>query len=171
MLRFPNPGSDVSGYIRIFQALFDELQASQPFSLDDMTRVMVGRNLATSSGYMGQEALERSTRKNRSLDPFYNQSKAYSELYRILGWQHPQPDNKLLFSCTRARLSQARVKPRWAIKASYSSKRALYSKNGRGSALRPKRPVGAGPSVSGMKYQLFLTPAILDQSSFNLLTP
>jgi hypothetical protein len=100
VLRFPNPGSDVSGYIRIFQALFDELQNSQPFSLDDMTRVMVGRNLATSSGFMGQEALDRSTRADRSRDPFYNQSKAYSELYRILGWQHPQPDNKLFFSFT-----------------------------------------------------------------------
>lgn len=100
MLRFPNPGSDVSGYIRIFQALFAELQNSQPFSLDDMTRVMVDHNLATSSGYMGQKALERSTRTKRSLDAFYNQSKAYSELYRILGWQHPQPDAKLLFSFT-----------------------------------------------------------------------
>lgn len=61
---------------------------------------MVGRNLATSSGYMGQAALDRSTRVDRSRDPLYNQSKMYSELYRMLGWLHPQPENRLLFSFT-----------------------------------------------------------------------
>jgi hypothetical protein len=101
LLRLPNPGSDIPGFIRIFQALFEALKDTQPISLDDMSRTMVAQNLATSSGYMGEEALERSTReKNRSLDPLYNQSKSYSELYRLLGWLHPLPNNRLNFTFT-----------------------------------------------------------------------
>lgn len=38
---------------------------------------------------MGDEALSRSTRKDRSRDPLYNQSKLYSELFKVLGWIHP----------------------------------------------------------------------------------
>jgi hypothetical protein len=100
VLRLPNPGSDISGFVRIFQFLYEELKDFQPFSLDDMTEALIKNNLATSSGFVGEEALERSTRENRSLDPLYNQSKAYSELYRMLGWIHPQPDSKLNFSFT-----------------------------------------------------------------------
>lgn len=100
MLRFPNPGSDIPGFIRIFQALFESLKEAQPFSLDDMSRTMVTQNLATSSGYMGEQALERSTRADRSRDPLFNQSKMYSELYRTLGWLHPLPHNRLNFTFT-----------------------------------------------------------------------
>lgn len=100
MLRLPNPGSDISGFLRIFQFLYEELKDYQPFSLDDMTHALIRNNLATSSGFMGDAALERSTRDDRSLDPLYNQSKAYSELYRMLGWIHPQENSKLTFSFT-----------------------------------------------------------------------
>ena len=100
MLRFPNPGSDIGGFIRIFQALYDELCESPGISLDDISKTLVQRNLATSSGYMGHEALELSTRPNRSRDPLYNQSKSYSELYRLLGWMHPLPESRLTFTFT-----------------------------------------------------------------------
>jgi hypothetical protein len=80
--------------------LFESLKEAQPFSLDDMSRTMVSQNLATSSGYMGEQALERSTRADRSRDPLYNQSKMYSELYRTLGWLHPLPNNRLNFTFT-----------------------------------------------------------------------
>jgi len=100
MIRFANPGSDISSFTRIFQVLFEELQEVQPFSLDDISAALVRRNLATSSGYAGEEALARSTRSDRSRDPLYNQSKMYSELFRVLGWLHPTADSRLSFVFT-----------------------------------------------------------------------
>ncbi|WP_234774569.1 hypothetical protein [Paraburkholderia tropica] len=86
MLRIPNPGSDIDKFIQIFQDLHAELKDSGDFDLDDMTRAMIARNNVSSQGAFGQEALIRSTRANRSLDPLYNQSKAYAELFRTFGW-------------------------------------------------------------------------------------
>lgn len=100
MLRFPNPGSDIDSFIRIYQELFSALYQKASFDLDDMSATLVERNLATSSGYMGQEALMRSTRRDRSRDPLYNQSKMYSELYKILGWFHPVGGRALEFKFT-----------------------------------------------------------------------
>lgn len=100
MLRIANPGSDIDGFIRIFRTLFDVLKDRQPFDLDDMSSAMVKNNLATSCGYMGDRALALSTRADRSRDPLYNQSKMYSELYRTLGWIHPQADDRLRFTFT-----------------------------------------------------------------------
>lgn len=100
MLRFPNPGSDISGFIRIYVELYDSLSDRESFGLDDFTNVLIERNLATSSGFTGEEALGRSTRADRSRDPLYNQSKSYSELYKILGWLHPIPDSALNFRFT-----------------------------------------------------------------------
>lgn len=100
MLRFPNPGSDISGFIRIYIELYNSLSDRESFGLDDFTNVLIERNLATSSGFAGEEALERSTRADRSRDPLYNQSKSYSELYKILGWLHPISDSALNFRFT-----------------------------------------------------------------------
>ena len=100
MIRFANPGSDISGFTRIFQALVEALEDRQPFSLDDISEALVSNGLATSSGFMGAEALRRSTRKDRSRDPLYNQSKMYSELFRLLGWIHPTEESRLDFRFT-----------------------------------------------------------------------
>jgi hypothetical protein len=114
VLRFPNPGSDIDGFIRIFHELFDALEARQTFGLDDMSRVLVERNLATSSGFMGAAALERSYRADRSRDALYNQSKMYSELYKALGWIHPTVGSALTFKFTflGAHAANARRDPR-----------------------------------------------------------
>jgi hypothetical protein len=85
MLRMPNPGSDVDTIVRIFQELYHDLGDYPTFELDDITRAMIKRRNVTSQGALGDEALRRSTRPNRSLDPLYNQSKMYAEVYRILG--------------------------------------------------------------------------------------
>lgn len=100
MLRFPNPGSDIDSFIRMYQELFEALREQTSFDLDDMSRVLVERNLATSSGYMGDEALRRSFNEDRSRDRLYNQSKMYSELYKVLGWLHPTPNSALKFQFT-----------------------------------------------------------------------
>jgi hypothetical protein len=100
MLRIPNPGSDIDSFLRIFHELFEALREQATFNLDDMTEVLVKRNLATSSGYMGAEAMRRSYNEDRSLDGLFNQSKMYSELYKALGWFQPTPKSALIFQFT-----------------------------------------------------------------------
>ncbi|HDR7314286.1 hypothetical protein ACRS52_18985 [Bacillus cytotoxicus] len=100
MIRFPNPGSNIPTMTKIFQVLYSYLNKQYSFSLDDMSRTLTLANLASSSGYMGEEALNRSTRKERALDPLYNQSKMYAEVYRTLGWIQSTPESKLTFSFT-----------------------------------------------------------------------
>jgi hypothetical protein len=86
MLRIANPGSDIDQFVRIFRDLHAVLKDRADFDLDDMTQAMVDRNNVSSQGAFGEEAIRRSTRKDRSRDPLYNQSKMYAELYRTLGW-------------------------------------------------------------------------------------
>ncbi|WNC14355.1 hypothetical protein [Brevibacillus brevis] len=100
MQRFPNPGSDIPTFIRIFQILHSYLKNNGSFSLDDMSSTLTYTNLASSSGYMGEQALRLSTRNDRSRDPLYNQSKMYAELYRILGWIQSTEEKTLEFSFT-----------------------------------------------------------------------
>ena len=99
MLRFPNPGSTIGNFVRIYTEVFNRL-SGRVSTLDEITSVVVAANLATSSGYMGNEAITRSTRKDRSRDPLYNQHKMYAELFRWLGWLHPTEDSALNFTCT-----------------------------------------------------------------------
>ncbi len=81
----PNPGSDINIVARIFREIYPDLKDRSTFGLDDMTRSMIDHNLVTSQGALGEEALKRSTRPDRSRDPLYNQSKMYAEVYRLLG--------------------------------------------------------------------------------------
>ena len=99
MIRFPNPGSDITNFMAVFNAAFEQLYG-QVFDLDSMVDAVVKENLATSLGYMGAEAIARSTRTDRSRDPLYNQLKMYSELFRALGWIHPTEQSALNFSFT-----------------------------------------------------------------------
>ena len=101
MIRFPNPGSDMPSFIRIFQTLYTYLNDRSWFNLDDMSSTLTSMNLAASSGYVGEQALSLSTRADRSRDPLYNQSKMYAELFRTLGWMvSDDPDNALRFRFT-----------------------------------------------------------------------
>lgn len=72
--------------MRVFRDIHDILKDRGGFGLDDISRAMIARNNVTSQGAIGDEALRRSTRKDRSRDPIYNQSKMYAELFRTLGW-------------------------------------------------------------------------------------
>lgn len=118
MLRFPNPGSDISAFVRTYQSLFRALHHQSGFTLDDISKALIASNLATSSGHIGQEALKRSTRPDRSLDPLFNQSKMYSELFRILGWIHPAPGSKqrFVFSYLGAHIGLAESEPTLLVK-------------------------------------------------------
>lgn len=99
MLRFPNPGSTIGNFVAVYAAAFTALHG-RTVDLDDIVQATVEANLATSSGYMGSEAISRSTRTDRSRDPLYNQLKMYAELFRALGWLHPTPDSALQFTFT-----------------------------------------------------------------------
>ena len=100
MIRFPNPGSNLDNMAEIFVMLFNDLSTRDTFNLDDMSASMVRHNLAASCGRMGEEALRRSSRPDRTRDPLYNQSKMYSEVYRSLGWITSLADSRLTFQFT-----------------------------------------------------------------------
>ena len=87
MLRFPNPSSKIRNFVRAYTVAHQEL-AGKIVQIDDIVRAVVGDNLATSSGHIGDEAIARSTKSDRSRDPLYNQVKMYAELFRVLGWIH-----------------------------------------------------------------------------------
>lgn len=87
MLRFPNPGSTLENFVEVFVVTFVRYQG-QIIDLDDIVEVVVDSNLATSSGYMGREAVIRSKREDRTRDPLFNQLKMYAELFRSLGFLH-----------------------------------------------------------------------------------
>jgi len=99
MLRFPNPGSTISNFVAVYTAAFKALNG-RVVGLDDIVRAVVNANLATSSGYVGEEAVNRSTREDRSRDPLYNQMKMYAELFRTMGWLHPTAASSLRYTFT-----------------------------------------------------------------------
>jgi hypothetical protein len=99
MLRFPNPGSTTSNFVAVYRAAFERLHG-KVVGLDDIVAATVAANLATSSGYMGAEAIARSTRDDRSRDPLYNQLKMYAELFRAHGWLHPTERSALNYTFT-----------------------------------------------------------------------
>jgi hypothetical protein len=99
MLRFPNPGSTIANFVAVYAAAFKALNG-HVVGLDDLVRAVVDANLATSSGYVGDEAVNRSTREDRSRDPLYNQMKMYAELFRTMGWLHPTAAGSLNYTFT-----------------------------------------------------------------------
>ncbi len=99
MLRFPNPGSTIANFVSVYGSAFSKLNG-RIVDLDNIVEAVVAANLATSSGYMGTEAVTRSTRQDRSRDPLYNQLKMYAELFRTLGWLHPTHQSSLNFTFT-----------------------------------------------------------------------
>ena len=101
MIRFPNPGSDINQLINIFKLLYANLSTAHSFDLNNMADVMVGANVASSSGYIGVQALEKSyEHTDTSLNPLYNQAKMYAEVYRVLGWIVSGEDAALRFNFT-----------------------------------------------------------------------
>ncbi len=92
VLRFPNPVSDVPKFVDVFRILHTHLKTPN-FGHDDIVKVMIDNGQVSSCGTVGEAALSRSTRDDRSRDPLFNQVKMYSELFRMLGWLHPGSDS------------------------------------------------------------------------------
>ena len=89
----------MANFVAVYKAAFKRYRG-QVVQLDDMVQATVEANLATSSGYMGTEAIARSTRKDRSRDPLYNQLKMYAELFRSLGWLRSTESSALNYTFT-----------------------------------------------------------------------
>lgn len=116
-LRFPNPVSDIRKFCDTYHYLYSDLGEETDFNLYDIRDVLIENKLMTSSGAVGEKAKKRSYNKDKSRDPLYNQSKMYSELFRMLGWIHPGK-RKLNFHTTelgsyinRDRMSWEDIKP------------------------------------------------------------
>lgn len=99
VLRLPNPGSDLDRFVSTFALIAREAE-SRPFDLDFMTSVMTKHFQASSMGAHGEEAVRLSTRDDRTRDPLFNQSKMYSELYRMLGWIRSTQNSHSTFTVT-----------------------------------------------------------------------
>lgn len=101
MIRFPNPGSDIDQLKNIFDLIYINLSKFEYFDLNNMTVVMTNENVASSSGYIGTEALERSYQTSDfSRNPLYNQAKMYAEVYRFLGWITSTEESSLKYTFT-----------------------------------------------------------------------
>lgn len=91
MIRFPNPKSNLISLRKVFnEAVICSFDLKKgPISHDDIGRVAAEKGLISSSGYIGEQAIEKSFNRDRSLDRIYNQVKMLTELYRMLGWVLP----------------------------------------------------------------------------------
>lgn len=90
IFRFSNAVSDIGKFISTYKQLYHHFieytNAEEYFNHDDAAKFLALNGLATSLGAVGEEALNRSTRDDKSRDPLYNQHKSYSEMFRMLGW-------------------------------------------------------------------------------------
>jgi hypothetical protein len=85
--------------VKTYQIIHRQTGADS-FDLDMISRILTAHFQASSTGAVGAEALARSHNKDRSRDPLYNQSKMYSELFRMLGWLRPPLGRRLEFRNT-----------------------------------------------------------------------
>jgi hypothetical protein len=89
IFRFANAASDIRKFIQTYKTIYNEFHAKPGFKHDDVIQTLIKNGLVSSSGAIGQVALARSTRTDRTRDPLFNQIKMYSEIYRMLGWYIP----------------------------------------------------------------------------------
>lgn len=87
MIRFRNPISDMNVLIQNFRKMYIDFSNMESFNLDNIAEFFARERLASSSGYIGNEALLRSYQiKDDSRKSMKMQAKSYAELFRLLGW-------------------------------------------------------------------------------------
>lgn len=87
MIRFRNPISDIEILIENFKKMYVKFSNMDYFDLDHIAEFFAREQLASSSGYVGDEALKRSYQiKDDSRKSMKMQAKSYTELFRFLGW-------------------------------------------------------------------------------------
>lgn len=87
MIRIPNPKSDIFEYITIVSLLeeYTKTSGQLTFTFDDISFVLASKGKISSQKAVGSQAVQASFRKDRSLDGAFNQSKALSEVLRLMG--------------------------------------------------------------------------------------
>lgn len=85
MIRFRNPSSSLESLIAIFKQLYLDLADVEYFDNDDIANVLSRANLMASSGFTGEQALEKGANTDRSRDKTYNNAKMHAEIFRLLG--------------------------------------------------------------------------------------
>lgn len=90
VFRFSNAVSDIDRFISTYKRLYghfiEKTNNGEYFNHEEAASFLALEGLASSLGAIGEEALNRSTRPDKSRDPLYNQHKSYSEIFRMLGW-------------------------------------------------------------------------------------
>lgn len=88
MIRLPNPKSDIQEFIKIISVIntFVEQNATTNFNFDDLSKSLTQNGTISSQKAFGSKAIEASFREDKSLDAVFNQSKAISEVLRLLGF-------------------------------------------------------------------------------------
>jgi hypothetical protein len=120
VLRFPNPVSDVPKFVDVFRLLHQYL-ITPNFGQDDIVKILIEQGQVSSCGTVGDDALARSTREDRSRDPLFNQAKMYSELFRMLGWIHPGTDQgHFVFSDIAPYIASERINSSLILESLYS---------------------------------------------------
>ena len=87
MIRLPNPKSDIQEYIKIISVIntYTEQSGIINFNFDDLSKNLTKIGNISSQKSFGSKAMEASFREDKSLDSVWNQSKALSEVLRLLG--------------------------------------------------------------------------------------
>lgn len=99
VFRFSNAVSDIAKFINTYKTLYEDLKDLPSFGHDEARDALIKHSLVSSSGAIGNEAVNRSVREDRSRDPLYNQLKMYSEIFRMMGWYQPA-NNRTSFNFT-----------------------------------------------------------------------
>ncbi|TAG86613.1 MAG: hypothetical protein EAZ20_12450, partial [Bacteroidetes bacterium] len=88
MIRLPNPKSDIQEYIKIIAVINNYVQQTKnnSFNFDDISKNLTQIGNISSQKAFGSKAIEASFREDKSLDSVFNQSKALSEVLRLLGF-------------------------------------------------------------------------------------
>lgn len=88
MIRLPNPKSDIQEYIRIIAIInnYTEESKENSFNFNNISKNLTKVGTISSQKTFGSKAIEASYRENKSLDSVFNQSKALSEVLRLLGF-------------------------------------------------------------------------------------
>lgn len=93
VFRFSNAVSNIDKFIETYKSLYNHFEQTcaegNYFDHAQAAEFLAMNGLASSLGAIGEEALNRSTRDDKSRDPLYNQHKSYSEMFRMLGWYEP----------------------------------------------------------------------------------
>ncbi|MBO3430034.1 hypothetical protein [Clostridium perfringens] len=89
MIRFRNPGVQLSTQVLVLKELYMNLKDKQPFTLMDMAVVIANGKLMTAYGYAGNEALSLCNSEKESMNSAKMNAKMYAEVFRMLGWITP----------------------------------------------------------------------------------